>query len=140
VCKIGFMTLARRLSAATMALMLATFPVALERCRTACVTVGTPTPQSAPSAHACHDAAASDDGSGARLDPLPRACGHGDEARTRESVSLVAGKAQRFVPVQAVVPVPQDLQVRIPSRHSNWPPGRAALSPVLLSLNSPLRL
>jgi hypothetical protein len=135
------MTLARRLSAATIALVLALFPVALERCRTACVTAGTPTPQSAPSAHACHDAAASgNDGTGARLDLSPRACGHGDEARTRESVSLVAGKVQTFVPVPAVVPVPQNLLARIPSLHSNWSPGRASLAPVLLSLNSPLRL
>ena len=48
-CKIEGMTFARRLAAALMALVLAVFPLALERCRTACVT---PVVETAPAAPA----------------------------------------------------------------------------------------
>ena len=130
------MMFARRLSAATMALVLALFPVAMERCRTACV-AGQPT-QAAPSGHACHEAS-SDEGNGARMSPMARGCGHSDEARTYESVSLAAGQGRTIVPLAAIQPLLGD--VPIPSAA---PADRALLRSVLprvvLTLDLPLRL
>ena len=104
------MTVARRrLSAATMALVLALFPLAMERCRTACVTGASLATQAGPPAHACHEASPGDD-SGARMDPMARACGHSDEARTFESASLAAGKTRTVVLMPGVSPVPQHVR------------------------------
>lgn len=131
------MTFARRLCAATMALVLMLFPVALERCRTACVS-GTPSPQASTGSHACHDMAG--DESVVRLDPMTRACGHSDEARTYESASLVAGKIRTIVPLEAIQPLPGDVQ-RIPGAvRTTWPLDRSFLPPVVVPLDLPLRL
>ena len=100
------MMLARRLPAALMALVLALFPVALERCRTACVN-SSPTAQVTSERHACHEAAA--DENTTRMDPVARACGHGDEARY-ESVSLAASKTRTIVPLPAIEPLPGSQQ------------------------------
>src|SRR5260221_13016176 len=98
------MIVARRLPAATLALVLAFFPVALERCRTACVTAGQPLPQVPAPTHSCHDSAPSvEDSSDARMDPVSRACGHSDDTRAYESVSLVADKLRTAVTMPAVV-------------------------------------
>jgi hypothetical protein len=133
------MTLARRLSAATLALVLALFPVALERCRAACVTAGQPTPQVASAAHACHDAASSDD-NGSRMDPLARACGHSDDAQAYDSGKLVVGKSRTAVLSPAVAQFGQYLQVAPPSLPATWPLSRVSLSRAPLPLNPPLRL
>ena len=130
------MTFARRLAAATMAVVLALFPAALERCRTACVS-GSRTLQASTARHACHDMAG--DESVTRMDPMARACGHSDEARAYESVSLVAGKTRTIVPLEAIRPVPGDVQLprAIPT---DWSPVRSFLPRVVLPLDLPLRL
>ena len=133
------MTFARRLSAATMALVLALFPVAMERCRTTCIT-GTALPvQAAPSAHPCHEAASDDDG-GPQLTPMARACGHSDEARTDGSAGLAAAKTQTIVLLPAVQPLPQHAQAAGNSFRTDWSADRLRLSCPPLPLNSPLRL
>jgi hypothetical protein len=130
------MMLARRLPAATMALVLALFPVALERCRTACVT-GSPTVQVNNAGHACHEAAA--DESTTRLDPAARACGHGDEARY-ESVSLAAAKAGTIVVLAAIEPLPAYLQAVAYPVATAWSPDRSFVAGFVLPLDLPLRL
>ena len=130
------MMLARRLPAATMALVLALFPVALERCRTACVS-GTPTALVTSERHACHEAAA--DETTTRLDPAARACGHGDEARY-ESVSLAAGKARTIVVLAAIEPLPGYLQAVAYPLGTAWSPDRSIVPRFVLPLDLPLRL
>jgi hypothetical protein len=134
---ISSMTLARRLCAATMTLVLALFPVALERCRTACLG-GSVTPQTATSGHACHDMA-SDDESVTRLDPMARACGHSDDARTYESLSLLAGKIRTMVLLPAIHPLPGGAQLS-GAILTGWPPVHSSPSRVVLPLDLPLRL
>jgi hypothetical protein len=131
------MTLPRRLCAATMTLVLALFPVALERCRTACLT-GNLTPQTGSSGHACHDMA-SDDESVTRLDPMARACGHSDDARTYESLSLLAGKIRTMVPLEAIQPLPGGTEPA-GAILTAWPPVHFSPSRVVLPLDLPLRL
>jgi hypothetical protein len=130
------MTFARRLSAVTMALVLALVPLAMERCRTACVTgAAVPTP----SADACHEASADD--SGVRMDPMARACGHSDEARTYESAGLAAAKTRTvllLLPLAAALPRHVDVASAWVS--TDWSPDRARLRRPLVPLNSPLRL
>lgn len=135
--KIAAMTFTRRLGAATMILVLAFLPVALERCRTECVS-GSAGPQTASADHACHDMAA--DEAGTRLDPMARACGHSDEARTFASTSLVPGKTRTMVaPLAAVQRLPggAELPCALPAGD---PPVRSFLSLVALPLDLPLRL
>jgi hypothetical protein len=131
------MTFARRLSAATMALVLALFPVAMERCRTSCVAAAGQMTQAAPSAHACHEAA-SDDGNSARMDPMAGACSHSDEA-TYESVSLAAGHGRTIVPLVAIQPLLRDVPLPSPVP-ADWAPLRSVLPRVVLTLDLPLRL
>ena len=130
------MMLARRLPAATMALVLALFPVALERCRTACVNGGAAA-QTIAAEHACHDAAA--DESATRLDPAARACGHGDEARY-ESVSLAAGRTRTIVVLTAIGPLRGYLQAVLYPLSTAWSPDRSFVARFVLPLDLPLRL
>ena len=129
------MTFARRLSAATMALLLALFPVAMERCRTACVTTGSHT---APSAHVCHEA--SSDDSAVRMDPMARACGHNDDARTLESTRLAAAKTRTVLLLPLVAALPRHVDVALASLSIDWSLDRSRLPRPLVPLNSPLRL
>jgi hypothetical protein len=131
------MTFARRLSAATMALVLALFPVALERCRAACVS-GSPTSQASFGGHACHEVAA--DESVTRMDAMARACGHSDEARAYESVSLVAGKTRTTVSPEVIGSWPEDLQPLSRPIRTGWPLDRSFLPRLVLPLDLPLRL
>ena len=135
---IGPMTVARRLSAATMALVLALFPLAMERCRTACISGASPVTQVAPSAHACHEASSGDD-SGARLDPMARACGHSDEARTYESGGLAAAKTRTLIP-PAVAALSQHVHAAVAWSRTDSSQDRSGLPRPLVPLNSPLRL
>jgi hypothetical protein len=132
------MTFARRLSAATMALLLALFPMAMERCRTACIGPAAATAPAASSAHGCHDA--SSEGSGARIDPMARACGHSDEARTNESTGLAAGKPRTDQVVPALLPLPQQVHTAAPTVRIDRSLDRSSLAAPLGALNSPLRL
>ena len=120
-----------------MALVLALFPVALERCRAACVSASTTT-QAATGGHACHEAAA--DESGTRMDPMARACGHNSEARTYESVTLAGGKTRTLVSLVSTQPPPAHLQVGAVSPDPVQAPGRSPLQHVALPLHLPLRL
>jgi hypothetical protein len=131
------MTFARRLCAATMALVLMLFPVALERCRTACVS-GSSSPQASTGGHACHDMAADD--SVTHMDPMARVCGHSDEARAYASASLVAGKTRTIVPLEAIQPLPGAVQVLPRAISTGWPPVRSVLPRLILPLDLPLRL
>jgi hypothetical protein len=133
------MTLARRLSAATMALLLVLFPLAMERCRTACVTGVALPAQPAPSAHACHDAEAGDDG-GPQMHPMARACGHNDEGRTYESAPLAADKARSATLFTVVKPLSPHAQPAAGSWQTDGSTDRLRLSRPPLALNSPLRL
>lgn len=133
------MTLARRLCAATLAVVLALFPVAMERCRTACVSGASEARQAGPATHACHEAAA-DGYHGARIDPMARACGHNDEARTYESASLAAGTTRTVVLMPGVSPVPQHVRAASVSLRADGSPDRSRLLRLPLPLNSPLRL
>src|SRR5215210_5678713 len=54
------MSLARRVSAGTLAVVLALFPLALEQCRVACFTGGGPPTETASSSHSCHDVTPAD--------------------------------------------------------------------------------
>jgi hypothetical protein len=130
---------ARRLSAATLVLVLALWPVALERCRTTCVSAGHPATHAASDVHAC-DAAAAGDDDGARMDPLARACGHSDGLQTYDSVKRLAGKSRTAVLAPAGAQLAQHLQAGMSSLRGTWPPGRIRLPRALLPLHSPLRL
>jgi hypothetical protein len=132
------MTLVRRLSAATLALVLALFPIALERCRITCVTAGQPATLAASEAHACHDAASSDD-DGTRMDPVARACGHSDAVQAYDSVKL-AGTSRTVALTPAVAQLAQYLEVGMLSLRGTWPPGRIGLPRARRPLRSPLRL
>ena len=122
-----------------MALVLALFPIAMERCRTACTTGASPTIPAVRAAHACHEAA-SDDHNSPRMDPMARACGHSDEARTFESASLAPGQTRTVPLTPAVEPRHQPIDAAVISFSSASSPDRSSLPPALASLNSPLRL
>jgi hypothetical protein len=136
-CKIEAMTFARRLAAAATALVLSVFPLALERCWTACVTP-VEIAQAAPAAHACHEASPGD-GGGARMDPMARACAHGDQARVNESAGLAAAKTRTLILKPFVEPVPY-VQAAVGSAGTIWSSLRSDLSRPPLPLSSPLRL
>ena len=91
------MTLVQRAAALMLALVVSTLPLALERCRMACVQASA---SQAPeeTAHACHDTADAEDGPS--LAPSPRACGHGDEARTA-SLNAVGSTVRHDLAVAA---------------------------------------
>jgi hypothetical protein len=133
------MILGRRLSAAVLALVLAVLPLALERCRTACMSPGQPAPQAATSPHPCHDAGSSVD-TGVRMDPLARACGHSDGTQAYESVKRVAAKSRTIVLVPAAAPLTRHRLISPPSLAGISPGGRLSLLRPALPLNSPLRL
>jgi hypothetical protein len=132
------MTFARRLAAAAMALVLAVFPLALERCWTACVTPAVEAAPAASSAHACHEVSPGDD-SGARMDPMSRACGHSDEVRVNASAGLAAAKTRTAVVLLAIEPVPR-LHEAVGSARTSWWSVRSHAPRSALPLNSPLRL
>jgi hypothetical protein len=130
------MMLARRLPAALMVLVLVLFPVALERCRTACLN-GNPTEQVTSETPACHEAPA--DENTTRMDPAARACGHGDEARY-ESVSLAAGKTRTMLPLAALEPLPRSRQAIAHPFSTVWSPHQFFVPGFVLPLDLPLRL
>ena len=132
------MTFARRLSAATMALVLALFPVAMERCRTACVAADGQTSQVASSTYACHEAS-SDDENGSRMDPMARACGHRDEARAFESATLAPGKGRPIAPLTVLQPLLGEVPIPY-AAPAAWAPLRSVLPHVVVALDLPLRL
>lgn len=134
-------TCVARLVAACLALVLALYPLAMERCRTACATPA-PAAQTdggaASSARACHETA-----SGAAdviATPLPRTCGHSDDAAARDGATLAASRT-RTVPHAAVAilstaVVPVALETLALSPPGSLPSAdRAALA-----RNLPLRL
>jgi hypothetical protein len=130
------MAFARRLSAAITALMLALFPLAMERCRTACLTPAVHTAQPL-SAHACHEATSDD--SGARMDPASRACGHSDEVGAKETAGLAAAKTRSLV----LLPIVESfayLHGAVGSTRTIWLSLGSDRPRPPLSLNSPLRL
>ena len=131
------MLFARRLAAASLAVVLAVFPLALERCWTACATPAVETEAAAPAAHTCHEAAGENDG--LRMDPIARACGHSDDARLNQSAGVAPVKTRTLLLVSLVEPVPH-LDTAIDSARSSWSSVRSNPSLSLVPLNSPLRL
>lgn len=126
---------AARLVAAILAIVLTLFPLAMERCRTACATPA-PRAEAAPSAHACHEVA-SDEG-GVVATPLPRTCGHSDGARLADAVAASRTRV-------AVSASPAVLTAQLPSLTLqpgvDSPPGTSAVfDRVVLPRNLPLRL
>jgi hypothetical protein len=132
------MTFARRLSAATMALLLALFPMAMERCRTACIAPAAAAAPAASSAHSCHES--SGEHGGARIDPMARACGHSDEARTNESAGLATGKPRTEQLLRALAPLLQQVPTAAPPVRIDRSLDRSGLNGPFVPLNSPLRL
>jgi hypothetical protein len=88
--------------------------------------------------HLCHEAA--DDDSGARMDPLPRACGHSDDTPAYDSIKPAVGKSRSLAVTAVVARVAEHTQAGMRPQHGDWPPGRISLPRVLVPLNSPLRL
>ena len=132
------MTFARRLSAATMAVLLALFPMAMERCRTACIAPAAAAAPAASSGHSCHEP--SGEHGGARIDPVARVCGHSDEARTNESAGLSAGKPRTEQLLAAFAQLPQQVLTPAPSVRIERSLDRSGLHGRFVALNSPLRL
>jgi hypothetical protein len=126
-----------RLVAATLAIVLALFPLATERCRTACATPPA-TAQAAPSAHACHEVAP--DERGVVANPLPRTCGHSDQARLADTVALAVSRTRVTVDTSPglltapLSPVAIERFVESPPRASAVP------DRVVLPRDLPLRL
>jgi hypothetical protein len=134
---IGVVTPAVRLVAATLALVLALFPLAMERCRTACATAPE-APVSAASAHACHDTAATE--GEAVATPMPRTCGHSDGAGIADIVALGASRTRIAVhAAPAVLPVPV-LPVPFVTRDSSPPDAPSLIDHLVVPRNLPLRL
>lgn len=133
------MTVLRRLSAATLAVVLMLLPFALEHCRTACVGHDGHAVV-ASTAHACHDMASDDEG-GARMDPLPAACGHNEPGRTPETGNIAPMKTRSDgAAMFALLPVPAALPTLVRST-TGAALQRITTPPSLLrTLNSPLRL
>jgi hypothetical protein len=132
------MTFARRLSAATMAVLLALFPMAMERCRTACIAPAAAAAPAASAAHGCHES--SGEHGGARIDPMARACGHSDEARTNEPAGLATGKPRTEQLVAALSQLPLPVNAAAPPVRIDRALARSSLAGPLVPLNSPLRL
>jgi hypothetical protein len=109
-----------------------TYPLALERCRTACAEAAAPQPNT--SSHACHEAAQS----GPSVRSGPQACGHSDEARAADIAGLAPSKLRAHL-VLAVT------AVLISPLHSDvtevLPPPRTTMCPAVdTPRNLPLRL
>jgi hypothetical protein len=127
-----------RLVAATLAVVLALFPLAMERCRTACVETASQAQPSAPSAHGCHDVTAEDDGVVAT--PLPRTCGHSDDGRIADSVALAVSRTRVAVDASpAVLTAPVASFAPGPFIESS-PGTSVAVDRVVLPRHLPLRL
>jgi hypothetical protein len=126
--------LIRRAAALTLVLIVSALPLALERCRAACVQAST-SQVAAASTHACHQPADADDGP--VLTASPRACGHSDDARTADLNAI--GSGPRLDDLIAPSPIAVSISLGraagepIPAR----PPD---LSSVETSRNLPLRL
>jgi hypothetical protein len=131
-----------RLVAATLALVLALFPLAMERCRTACAAAApaaqTDARQSSSSAHACHEVT-----SGAAdvvAIPLPRTCGHSDEAGAGDGRTLAPSRTRSAAYVSAAL-VPADAMPIVLEMLAFSPPGTLPFAGrVATSRNLPLRL
>src|SRR5215211_5958614 len=121
----------QRMAAATMIVVLAAFPLARERCRTACVTSAAEITRTAPAAHACHEAS-SDDTSGARVDPISRACSHGDEAHVYEFSGLAAAQTRTAVLLPVLTASPPYLPEAVGAATAHVPLYRAILPHSLL--------
>jgi len=87
----------RALALATAFVMLV-LPIALEHCRAACVQSDAPAAATS-AALACHESP--DETGGPTLSPMPRACGHSDDARTGAAVSIAAAKVRDDVALAA---------------------------------------
>jgi hypothetical protein len=97
--------LVRRAAALMLALIVSALPLALERCRTACVQASAS--QAAASAtHACHETANAD--VGPTVTPSPRACGHSDDDKTANltAVRSTARLDHAIAPPPIAVPSP----------------------------------
>jgi hypothetical protein len=126
-------SLVRRFAALLAAVLVATYPLALERCRTACLE-NTPTP-AAGSAHACHDV---DDESGPSVSPAPQACGHTDAAKSGDIAGLAPSKARAELPISAAIVI---AIAPIPARpETAAPPGGARRATFNTHRTLPLRL
>jgi hypothetical protein len=138
---IGSMTRIARLVAATLALVLALFPLAMERCRTACAMpaasaqTGAGKPSS--SAHACHEGAAG--AADVIAIPVPRTCGHSDEAGARDGLTFAASRTRIGLHVPAAV-VPADVAPAALEILTLSPPGLPVATDPIVPRNLPLRL
>lgn len=132
-------TVLRRMSAATLVVVLMLLPAALEHCRAACVGHDGPAVV-ASTAHACHDMG-SDDQDGVRMDPVPAACGHSEPGRAPEVSSIALLKTRSDGAVMfALLPAPAAVATLVRST-TGAALHRIPTPPSLLStLKSPLRL
>jgi hypothetical protein len=132
------MTRVARALTATLALILALLPVAMERCRTACAIAAAPERQSGPPAHACHDTV---DGNGnAVAIPVPKTCGHNIDARIDTLLGLTVSKARVVAPMAPAI-VPATVPSIVVQALDLFPPGAASLpSRTATPRNLPLRL
>lgn len=116
-------------------MVVAVLPLAREWCRANCVSTSVHADAPAATGHACHEGSG---GRGATMSPLPRACGHSDEAGANELIGVRTSKSSVAVPVLAAVN--QSLIVPVASVVLG-PAGTAVpLQPPALSRNLPLRL
>lgn len=106
------MTRVARSVAATLALAVTLFPIAMERCRTSCAAATVEQTAPAP-AHGCHDTI--DSAGGAVAAPLPATCGHSIEARIDAlagrtvSKTRIVGDAAAAIPAASLAPAAIDL-------------------------------
>jgi hypothetical protein len=126
-------SLVRRLTALLAALLVATYPLALERCRTACVRAAAPVESSS---HACHETADTD--TGPQVTSVPNACGHSDEARTADIAGLSPTKLRPELapPIDTAVAIGPLRVLLDPIRRSTASPPDTVDTP----RNLPLRL
>ena len=132
------MTRVARALAATLALVLALLPVAMERCRTACAIAAAPERQSGSSAHACHDTV---DGNGSAVAvPVPATCGHNIDARIDTLLGLTVSKT-RVVSQIAQAILPATVPALVVQPRDPFPPGAASFASITSTpRNLPLRL
>ena len=129
------MAVLRRLVAAALAIVVVSFPLALERCRTVWVSAAAPATASAP--HACDDMAAEEEGPTVAGAPL--ACSHSDDARLSEATGLAPSKLRGQMLVAAA---PAMVSMHIAESMEDSGPPRAVLTPQSfpVSRSLPLRL